>query len=95
MLIDRAMDYFPLSNGAKIVLYILQHTDVNTKIFSRTYNQIQKDLNVSQPTISKVFKTLKENETLIPAGVGKWYVPAVVGYSDTAEGPEIFVRNKL
>lgn len=83
--IDKALEKLPASKEEEVALYILRHTDGDTKIFSRTYNQIQKDINVTQATIAKVFKTLEANGTLIRAGFGKWYLPGVIGYAPESD----------
>lgn len=78
--VDKAIANLKLSAAEKIVFYILRNTNGDTKIFDRTYKQIQKDLNVSPNEISNVFHKLESNGTLIRAGFGKWFVPAVIGY---------------
>lgn len=78
--LDAMLSYLKLSPAEAIVIYILRHTDGNTKIFSRTYNEIQKATGASQNTIARTFKALEKNGTLKRAGYGKWYVPAIIGY---------------
>ena len=91
--IDKALEGLPMSKEEEVALYILRNTDGDTKIFSRTYKQIQKDINVSQVTIAKVFKILESNGTLIRAGVGKWYLPGVIGYEPESE-EDLFLELK-
>lgn len=94
MLIDKAMGHVGLDKGTSFVLYVLQHTNPRTKIFSRTYTQIQNDLGVSRVSISQFFKGLEEDGLLVRAGEGKWFVPAVIGKSQTCCGPEWYVEHK-
>lgn len=95
MRIDKAMEYLNPSKGVQLILYIAQYTDGNTKIFSRTYNQIQKDTGISQVTIAKIFKDLESKGLMIHVSQSKWLIPAVEGYSDSSEGPGWFVESKL
>ena len=95
MLIDKALEYIGLDKGTSFALYLIQYANPETKIFSRTYKQIQEDLNISQVTISRYFKLLEEDGLIVRAGVGSWYIPAVIGRSDTCDGPEWYVEGKL
>lgn len=83
--LDQAFRMMNLSKGAQIVYYILKHTDGETKIFSKTYKEIQNATGASQPTIAKVFDVLEGCGALVRAGFGKWYVPAVIGYEPDDE----------
>lgn len=68
---------FLAPNPAEIVmLYIYEHLDENF-IFSRTYNQIQKDTGVSQPTIAKVFEAMEEVGAAKHIGKSKWSLAGV------------------
>ena len=91
MLLDRALEYIGLDKGSA---FVLQYSNPKTKIFSRTYNQIQEDLGISHPTVARYFKTLEEAGLIIRAGTGKWIIPAVIGKSYTCDGPECYVRSK-
>lgn len=90
--IDDVINKLTLSQAEEVVYYIIRHTDGDTKIFSRSYNQIQKDLNVTAKTVAKVFKLLEANGTLIRAGLGRWYVPAVIGYEPNDEDVDWAIR---
>lgn len=91
MLIDNVFNFVKPDKGAQFILYLIGHADPSTKIFSETYKQIQKDLGISEPTISRFFKILEESGTIARAGFGKWYIKAVVGESDSCDGPDFFV----
>ena len=79
----------------QVVIYILQHTDAKTKIFSRTYNQIQKDTKVSQPTIAKVLKVMQKNGAMEYLGDSRWRVPMVLDDVDVPKDPDYYyVHNK-
>ena len=95
MLINRAYEHPDTSKGARLVMYILQHTDGNTKVFSRTYKQIQEDTGISYMTIADVFKKLEADGTLIHTSKSEWFVPAVVGYSDKEEPDKDYVESLL
>ena len=95
MLIDKALEYIGLDKGTSFVLYLIQYSNPETKIFSRTYKQIQEDLKISPATIARYFKTLEQNSLIFRAGEGKWFIPAVIGRSYTCEGPECYVVGKL
>lgn len=84
-LIDNALLRLSLSKGEELAFYILRHTNGDTKIFSRSYAQMQKDLGISQATIAHAFKEMEKNGGIIRAGVGKWFIPAVVGYQPESE----------
>lgn len=84
-MLDNAVSKLTLSKYEEIVFYIIRHTDGDTKIFSRTYAQMQNDLNVSQTTIAETLKVLENTGSIFRAGNGKWYIPAVVGYEPEDE----------
>lgn len=94
MLIDKALERVGLDNGAKFVLYLCQYANPDTKIFSRTYKQIQNDLGISQVTIAKYFQTLEDSGLIIRSGNGRWRIPAVIGKSESCDGPEWYVESK-
>lgn len=94
MRIDTALERIGLDKGTKFLLYLVQHTNPGTKIFNRTYKQIQSDIGISQVTISRYFKSLEENSLIFRVPSGGWFVPAVIGDSDTADGPEWYVESK-
>lgn len=79
--------------GDRFALYLIQHTDNRTKIFSVPYAQIEKDLGISQVSIARFFKTLEAHGSIIRAGRGKWIVPAVIGPADSDDGDGYFVEN--
>ena len=95
MLIDKALEHVGLDNGTKFALYLFQYANPKTKVFSRTYKQIQEDLGISQVTIARYFKVLEECGSIFRAGEGKWFIPGVIGKSDTCDGPEWYVEGKL
>ena len=94
MLVDRAFDMLGTSRAMDVAFYVLQHTDGHTKIFNRTYNQIQKDTGASQGTIAKVFKYMESIGALEDLGNSKWVNNVVEGYSSSCDGPEFYVENK-
>lgn len=58
----------------EVLMYIIEHTDIETKLFTRTYNQIEQDVQVSQATIAKVFKKLQDNHFIERKGNLGWVV---------------------
>lgn len=94
MLIDKAFNMLGTSKIMDVLIYVLQHTNGDTRIFSRTYNQIQKDTGVSQMTIAKAFKYMQDKGALEYLGNSRWLNYMVEEYSDTCDGPEFYVENK-
>lgn len=94
MLLDNLFEFIKPSKSEQLIMYIIQHTDGDTQIFSRTYSRIQKDLGISKNTISRVMNTLQESGTIDYLGGSKWRIKAVTGYSDTCDGPGFYVTNK-
>ena len=75
MLVEEIYDKLPgKSKQFEVLLYVIQHTDVDNKLFSRTYGQIERDVKVSQPTIAKVFRILQENGFIEKQGHSGWKV---------------------
>ena len=95
MRIDKTLEFVGMDKGTKFALYLCQYANPNTKIFSRTYKQIQDDLGISQVTIAHYFKLLEESNLIIRAGDGKWRVPAVIGASESCDGLEWYAESKL
>lgn len=93
MLIDPIFQKLDNSAGTRLIMYLLGHTNGDTKVFSRTYAQIQKDLGISSSTIARYFKRLESQGLLIRKSRSEWIVPAIMGYSDTCEGPEWYITN--
>lgn len=91
MLLDHVFDRLPPDPGTMFSLYLISHTDSDTKIFESTIAQIQRDLGISDKTISRYFKILQENGTVVNVGKNRWYVKAVIGDSDTCDGPNWYV----
>lgn len=94
MRIDKALEFASMDKGTKFALYLCQYANPDTKIFSRTYKQIQKDLGVSHVTIAKYFQTLENSGLIVRAGDGRWKVPAVIAKSESCDGPEWYVESK-
>lgn len=78
----------------KVFMYILEHTDGDTKLFVRTYQEIKDDTGVSEMTINKVFKIMQEIGCITKLGNSRWRVDMVEGYSDTCDGIQPFVVAK-
>lgn len=76
----------------QILLYLMQHVDSNF-VFSRTYKQIQKDLKVTEPTISSTLKKLQDAGSIEHLGGSRWKVNVLEDGSDTCDGTEWYVRN--
>jgi len=78
----------------KVLMYILEHTDGNTKLFVRTYKEIKDDIGVSEMTISKVFQKMQKIGCITKLGNSHWRINMVEGYSDTCDGIQPFVIAK-
>lgn len=91
MLLDNLWEIFKPDKGAQFLFYLVGNTNGKTRIFSKTYKQISKDLNISEPTIAKYFKRLEEGGSIERVGTGKWLIKAVIGESDTCDGPDCYI----
>lgn len=91
MLIEDITDLLDPPKPVKILLYLMEHTD-NDHVFSRTYKQIQKDLNVSQPTIASTLKKLQSVGSITHLGGSSWKINLLQEPSDTADGFDLYVR---
>ena len=76
MIIEKLFKILPPSKAERVMLYILEHLDENF-IFSRSYEQIQKDTGASQPTIAKVFKTMENIGAAKHIAKSKWSLAAM------------------
>lgn len=92
MLIEDITDRLNPPKSVQILLYLMEHTDKN-KVFSRTYKQIQKDLNVSQPTIASTLKKLQSVGSIEYLGGSKWKINLLAESSDSCDGMELYVRH--
>lgn len=79
----------------KVFMYIISHTDGDTKIFKGTYKEIQEKTGVSQMTIANVFDIMKKIGAVVYVKKGEWKVPIVEGYSRTYDGFEPYVVSEL
>jgi len=85
MILERLYNFLPPSKAEQVMLYVLEHLDENF-IFSRSYDQIQKDTGASQPTIAKVFKRMEEVGAAKHIAKSKWSLAAIAcEYSDAAD----------
>lgn len=91
MLLDNLWGICKPDRGLQFLLYLISHTDPKTQIFNKTYKEISKDLDISEPTISKYFKKLESLGSIERVCLGSWRVKLVMGVSDTCDGPDIFV----
>ena len=62
------------SKQVDIFIYIVENTDPSKNIFIGTYKKISDDLQVSQPTIARMFKKLQENNFVRKIQNGVWLV---------------------
>ena len=85
MFVENAYSRLNLSKAEIVVNYIIQHADPETKIFNRTYAQIQKDTGASSATVARVFNALEENKTLLRHSPSGWFVTAIVDVFDDDE----------
>lgn len=92
MLLEDIVEKLNPPKSVRILVYLMEHTDENY-IFSRTYKQIQKDLNVSQPTIASTLKKLQDAGSIEHLGGSSWKINLLDCPSDTADGFDIYVQN--
>lgn len=91
MLIEDITDKITPSKPIQILLYLMEYAD-NDFVFSRTYNQIQKDLHVSQPTIATTLKKLQAAGSIEHLGGSRWKINVLAEQSDTCDGLDLYVR---
>ena len=94
MRIDTLIEALEQSKQVRILMYIISHANPDDRVFSKTYKQISKDLNVSEPTIAKTLKKLESVNTIERVGNGRWLVKVISGYSDTCDGPGLYIERK-
>lgn len=92
MLLEDITDVLNPPKPVQILLYLMEHTDDN-KVFDRTYKQIQKDLNVSQPTIASTLKKLQSVGSIEHLGGSKWKINILDEFSDICDGMDLYVRH--
>ena len=57
-----------------ITMYVLVHTDPDTKIFKATSYRVAKDTNVDRITVIRMFDDLEAKGCITPAGKNEWRV---------------------
>lgn len=94
MLLEKTYEILKPNVAEKVMLYVLEHVDRNF-IFSRSYNDIQRDTGASQPTIARVFKALEETGAAKHISKSQWLMTGIIaGHSDHADGNNFYVRNE-
>ena len=78
----------------EILLYIMEHTDPYTKEFSRTYDQIQKDLHVNRATIASVFSKLSDAGCITNMRRSVWKNNMVGDLDDSYNGKDFLIEFK-
>ena len=91
MLIEDITSVLKPKKPIMILIYLMEHAD-DDFIFTGTYSQIQKDLDVSQMTIATTFAKLQEIGSITHLGGSKWRVNLLERTSDTCDGDGIYVR---
>ena len=87
MLLETLYEYIKPNQAEKVLLYVLEHLDASF-VFSRSYECIQKDTGVSQPTIARVFKEMEKIGAAKHIAKSKWSFEAMM--DGTANAPENF-----
>lgn len=95
MILETLYGYLKPNQAEKVLLYILEHLDASYN-FSRSYECIQKDTGVSQPTIARVFKDMEKIGAAKHIAKSKWSFEAMIdGMSNVPENfREFYVENK-
>lgn len=62
------------SKQVDIFIYIIENTEPANNTFIGTYDQIEKNVNVSRPTIAKIMKKLQENNFIKKIHNSVWQV---------------------
>ena len=62
------------SKQVDVFIYIVENTDQSKNLFIGTYKKISDDLQVSQPTIARMFKKLQEKNFIKKVQNGVWFV---------------------
>lgn len=66
------------SKQVDILVYILENTQQATNTFIGTYKKIQKEVNVSSPTVAKVMTTLQEKKFITKVQNGVWQISPTI-----------------
>jgi len=96
------------SKQLDVFLYIVENTNPATNLFIGTYKDIAKEAGVSEPTIAKTMRKLKEQNFIRMKQRGVWYVnpnilmkgndtkrQILLSYYESAEGESISVSRQL
>lgn len=62
------------SKQVDIFIYVVENTDQSNNLFIGTYKKIAQDLHVSEPTIARIMKKLKDNGFVKRIQNGVWMV---------------------
>lgn len=77
----------------EIISYLVGHTDYRTMLFTKSYDQIRRDLGVSRAVIAETFKKLNELGLIEKKGAGVWLNHMIAEGSNTSEGFDYYFDN--
>lgn len=69
------------SQTARLIEYFIVHTDGDTKLFKRTYKEIQADTGISQVTIANAMKHMESTGAAEYLGNSTWRNNMVLDYT--------------
>ena len=91
MRLDKLHSQMKKDAGMDVLMYILSHTKMPEKIFSRSYDEIQAATGASRDTIATTLRKLTEARLLVKISKTEWINMMVDETSNTAGGLDLYV----
>lgn len=95
MLVEKLNERLNLSKGEQLVHYIIHNTNPDTFEFSKTYKEIQNDLQMSPSMIAEYMRRFEDSGTIVRSGRGRWKVLAIVRLTDSSDGPDLHAESYI
>lgn len=86
-------DKLGLSKESLVFIYVLEHASSETSTYSGTLAQIQSDLKVSQPCVTKTMRKLEDMGVVEYQRGRGWKVNIPMKDVDYCNGKHVFLRN--
>ena len=95
MLLENIYSILKPTPADKVLLYVLEHIDEDL-MFCETYDTIQKETGVSQPTIARVFRILEETGSAKHIGKSRWLMDGIAeGFTERMDPLKPYVISKV
>ena len=98
MTIYEIMDFFESSGSdisrLKVIVYILEHTDPRSYIFSGSFDDIARKTGVSFSTVSKTMQACRQAGLIKPISHASWHIEDNV-FEENPDEPCIAIRNYM